>query len=78
MKILASDVNKILNGYKYKLLMDKMHHDNELKKYEKLEKYFDRKKYLTIKDKNSDVIGRIYNINSNSNLSLNKIELSER
>ncbi len=78
MKISASDVDKILKQFKYNLIMDKMHHDDELKKYEKLEKYFDRKKYLTIKSKNDIVIGRIYNINSNGNLSLNKIELSER
>jgi len=77
-EVLASHVNKVLNQFKYKLIMDKMHNDNELKKYEKVEKYFDRKKYLTIKDKNNVVIGRIYNINSNKNIPLNKITLTEK
>lgn len=57
--------------------MDKMHNDEELKKYEKLEKYFDRRKYLTIKNKDNIVIGRIYSINSLNSLPLNKVELSE-
>ena len=43
MKILAGDVNKILKKYKYSFVMDKMHCDDELKKYEKLERNFDRK-----------------------------------
>lgn len=58
--------------------MDKIHDDHELKIYEKIEKNFDRKEYLTIKNKDGIVIGRIYNINSIDKLPLNKIDLSER
>ncbi len=77
MRIPAEKVNKILNRHKYELVMDKMHNDEELKKCEKIEKYFDRKEYLTIKNKNNIVIGRIYSINSLNKLSLKNVELSE-
>lgn len=58
--------------------MDKIHDDGELKKYEKIEKYFDRKTYLTIKDKKNIVIGRVYNINSSNGTDLAKRELTEK
>lgn len=77
MKISATEVNDILKRHGYTLVMDKIHDEKELKKYEKIEKYFDRTKYLTIKDNNHLVIGRIYNINSPDNLLINKIELTE-
>lgn len=77
MNIPVSEVDKILKQYKYSLIMDKMHNDEELKKYEKSEKYFDRRKYLTIKNKDNIVVGRIYSINSLNSLPLNKVELSE-
>ena len=60
--------------------MDKMHEEGELNKYEKMEKNFDRKMYLTIKNKDGIVIGRVYNINTGNGKvpELGKIELSER
>ncbi len=76
-KISAAEVDNILKRHGYTLVMDKIHNEKELKKYEKTEKNFDRTKYLTIKDKNHLVIGRIYNINSPDDLLINKIELTE-
>jgi len=75
---MVPDVNKILKKYGYTLIMDKIHDDGELKKYEKIEKYFDRKTYLTIKDKKNIVIGRVYNINSSNGTDLAKRELTEK
>ncbi len=77
MNIPVSKIDQILKQHKYSLVMDKMHNDEELKKYEKLEKYFDRREYLTIKNKDNIVVGRIYSINSLNSLPLNKVELSE-
>jgi len=76
-EILATEINKILNEYGYKLVMDMIHNEKELEKYEKKEKYFDRKKYLTIKSKDDIVIGRVYSINSLNKLPLNRIKLSD-
>ncbi len=77
MKITAQDVNNILKAYNYHFEMDMLHSEDELKKHEKIEKYFDRRKYLTIKDKNGVVIGRVYSINSLESLPLNKVLLNE-
>lgn len=77
MQIPSKKVNQILLKYGYKLVMDKMHNDAELEKYEKLEKNFNRRSYLTIKTQNNMVIGRVYQINAINDLGLDDIFLDE-
>ena len=73
----AVKINKILKKYGYKLVFDKLHSDKELRKCIKSEKNFNKKKYLTIKNKDSLVIGRIYTHNSDNNIPLEKVILNE-
>ena len=58
--------------------MDKLHNDAELAKYEKFEKNFNHRRYLTIKTQNNMVIGRVYQINSINDLGLDNIILDEK
>lgn len=77
MRIPSKKVNQILLKYGYKLVMDKMHNDTELEKFEKYEKNFNRRRYLTIKTQNNMVIGRVYQINAINDLGLDDIFLDE-
>jgi len=76
-KIRASDINRILKKYGYRLVFDKIHADSELKIYGDKEPNFDTTKYLTIKDKNGIVVGRFYRYNTGDSIPLNNIVLDE-
>lgn len=78
MEITAKKVNQILVKYGYKLVMDQIHNNDEIKLYEKYEKNFNTRKYLTIKNTENFVIGRVYQINSLQDLSIDDIKLDER
>ncbi len=79
MSIKAIEINDILKKYGYSFEFDMLHNEEELKKYEKIEKNFDRVKYLTIFNKSKIVIGRLYPKNSikYKNEDLSNIDLSE-